>query len=94
MQENTSAGTMHFDTNAIQRAGFEPTVVSPRNSILSEASIRGYWLLPLRWAALSKGRRALLNLDRSQLEDIGVSKDEAMLEGRKPFWDVPQKWCN
>lgn len=94
MQQNTLTATSHFDTNAIQPASFRPTVDSPRDSFPSEASILGYWLLPLRWAALSKGRRALLTLDRSQLEDIGVSKDEAMEEGRKPVWDVPRNWRN
>jgi uncharacterized protein YjiS (DUF1127 family) len=31
-------------------------------------------------------RRALLALDRHLLEDIGVTRAEALTEARKPFW--------
>jgi uncharacterized protein YjiS (DUF1127 family) len=31
-------------------------------------------------------RRALLELDDDQLRDIGISRRQALEEGRKPFW--------
>lgn len=31
-------------------------------------------------------RRSLLQLDDAQLADIGLSRAQAMKEGRKPFW--------
>ncbi|NIE76559.1 DUF1127 domain-containing protein [Pantoea sp. Ap-967] len=31
-------------------------------------------------------RRALLELDDDQLRDIGLSRQQAREEGRKPFW--------
>lgn len=34
----------------------------------------------------SRSRRALLNLDAQQLDDVGLSAEVARHEGRKPFW--------
>ena len=42
--------------------------------------------------ALSRQRRALAQLDESRLNDIGISRDEALKEARRPVWDVPQGW--
>ncbi|MGB0410212.1 MAG: DUF1127 domain-containing protein [Pikeienuella sp.] len=39
-----------------------------------------------RWAAISKERRALRNMTSAQLEDIGLSYDNAMREAARPFW--------
>jgi uncharacterized protein YjiS (DUF1127 family) len=39
-----------------------------------------------RWLARHGQRRALLALEPSQLEDIGVSPAEAWAEAHKPFW--------
>lgn len=35
---------------------------------------------------IASQRRALANLSWSALDDIGVSKAQAMREARKPFW--------
>jgi len=37
-------------------------------------------------------RQALLKLDPSALDDIGLSRDEAMAEAARPIWDVPHIW--
>lgn len=52
------------------------------------------WLNPLaRWIAATRQmyrrrrqRQALLDLEDHQLADIGVSRQQAEQEARKPFW--------
>jgi uncharacterized protein YjiS (DUF1127 family) len=39
-----------------------------------------------RWYINWRTRRQLLQLDRQQLSDIGVSLAEAVAEADKPFW--------
>ena len=36
-------------------------------------------------------RRALARLNAHALEDVGITRDEAMAEARRPFWDLPAK---
>lgn len=38
------------------------------------------------WSARARQRRELLALDEHMLADIGISRGEALAEGRKPFW--------
>jgi uncharacterized protein YjiS (DUF1127 family) len=40
----------------------------------------------LRWHELSRQRRALLALNEHMLKDIAISRGEAALEARRPFW--------
>jgi|28_taG_2_1085356.scaffolds.fasta_scaffold00415_7 uncharacterized protein YjiS (DUF1127 family) len=42
--------------------------------------------------ALMRQRRALAQLDKAALSDIGVSQAEACRESRRPFWDAPDFW--
>lgn len=44
------------------------------------------WLLLESWQERARQRRALLALDDRLLKDIGVSRADALHEGRKPFW--------
>nr|WP_232846225.1 DUF1127 domain-containing protein [Amphritea pacifica] len=39
-----------------------------------------------RWLQRYRSRRLLLRLDREQLKDIGVTREEALEEAGKPFW--------
>ena len=39
-----------------------------------------------RWLQRYRSRRLLLQLDRGQLKDIGITREEALEEARKPFW--------
>ncbi len=41
---------------------------------------------------LVRQRKHLSNLDERQLNDIGISPQEASLEAKRAFWDVPQTW--
>ena len=42
--------------------------------------------------ALWRSRRALGRLGPAQLSDIGVSREAAEAEARRPPWDVPDSW--
>ncbi len=42
--------------------------------------------------ALMRQRRRLAQLDEAALTDIGVSREEAQAEARRPVWDAPQSW--
>lgn len=37
-------------------------------------------------------RRRLAELDDALLRDIGLTRDEARAEARRPLWDVPESW--
>ena len=45
-----------------------------------------------RAARIHRGRQALLSLSDAQLQDIGMTRDEAEREARRPFWDAPTHW--
>jgi uncharacterized protein YjiS (DUF1127 family) len=40
----------------------------------------------LEWQRRTNSRRELLTLDRRLLDDIGISRIDALREGGKPFW--------
>ena len=39
------------------------------------------------WAERSRQRRKLLELDEYRLRDIGLTREQAEAEARRPFWD-------
>lgn len=41
---------------------------------------------------LWRSRRRLDDLDDHLLQDIGLSRDIARTEARRPVWDVPRHW--
>ncbi|MBR9868257.1 MAG: DUF1127 domain-containing protein [Oceanospirillales bacterium] len=45
-----------------------------------------YWSALQCWLQRYRSRRMLLQLDREQLKDIGITREEALEEVRKPFW--------
>lgn len=45
-----------------------------------------FLLLVQAWIEVSRSRRQLLELDETQLKDIGVTRTQANVEGNKPFW--------
>jgi len=50
-------------------------------------------LMQLRQAlALRRQRAHLLRLDDHILRDIGLTRDDALHEGTRPFWDAPTPW--
>ncbi len=49
--------------------------------------------LSLRLAA-RRQRRALAELDAERLADIGLSRDAALKEASRSFWDAPESWTS
>ena len=43
---------------------------------------------------LRRQRKALLNLNADQLDDIGISAQDAPAEAAQPIWNVPAHWKN
>ena len=43
---------------------------------------------------LARQRRALAALDDRALADIGLTRDAAESEARRPFWDAPESWTD
>lgn len=46
----------------------------------------------LKADALRRSRAQLARLDATQLADIGLSREDAVAEARRPLWDVPGHW--
>ncbi|MEM0987845.1 MAG: DUF1127 domain-containing protein [Pseudomonadota bacterium] len=44
------------------------------------------WSTIMLWQARARSRAHLAELDAAQLDDIGVSAEEAHRESAKPFW--------
>ena len=44
-----------------------------------------------RASEVARQRRALLKLGDSALKDFGASRADALNEGTKPWWDLPQR---
>lgn len=42
--------------------------------------------------AVNRSRARLAVLDDHMLRDIGLSRDEALREADRPFWDAPSHW--
>lgn len=45
-----------------------------------------------RAVALWRSRRALAALDAAQLDDVGISAQQAQAEAQRPLWDAPSSW--
>ena len=43
-------------------------------------------------ASLRRQRDALRRLDDTALADLGLTREEAEAEARRPVWDVPENW--
>ena len=41
---------------------------------------------------LRRSRRNLLALDARLLDDVGISRADALAEAGRPIWDVPRHW--
>ncbi|WP_415919951.1 hypothetical protein [Tateyamaria sp. SN6-1] len=57
-------------------------LAAPRRARFSLVTLYSVW----------RSRRALAQLDRARLDDIGVSAERAAHEAAKPVWDVPATW--
>lgn len=43
-------------------------------------------------ASTYRQRRALARLDDNALFDLGISRQDAAAEAKRPLWDVPNAW--
>lgn len=60
------------------------------NTLTGILSHTGLKLPPLaRWIAVMRQRRALARLSDAQLNDLGLSREDAAREAARPFWDLP-----
>ncbi|MCI4662244.1 MAG: DUF1127 domain-containing protein [Neomegalonema sp.] len=48
---------------------------------------RGLKAMLVRWNETIRSRQALAQLSPEQLEDIGLSAEQAKAEAARPFWD-------
>lgn len=46
----------------------------------------------MRYVDLYRQRRALAAMDKAQLMDLGLTREEADIEAARPVWDAPQHW--
>jgi len=42
--------------------------------------------------AFHRTRASLAHLDDAMLSDIGVTREQALKEAKRPLWDVPPTW--
>ena len=63
--------------------GIRPSFAQARTS-----SIADLWRLVSEWSARARQRRDLARLTDGQLWDIGVRREDALVEARKPFWQA------
>lgn len=59
---------------------------------LSSLSHRPNRLGFMSFFSLYRQRRALADLDAHLLQDLGLTKHEAMSEAERPVWDAPSNW--
>ena len=43
---------------------------------------------------LHRSRKSLRHLDAHLLQDIGLSRSQALHEADRPLWDAPERWHN
>lgn len=59
------------------------------------ANRKGF-LSALRWIThalqIRRERQVLADMSTARLEDIGITRDQALDEAGKPVWDVPPHW--
>ncbi|MFN3662902.1 DUF1127 domain-containing protein [Yoonia sp.] len=50
------------------------------------------WRRVMQMIGLARQRRDLRDLDPHLLDDIGITRQDALREAEKPLWDVPRHW--
>ncbi len=73
---------------------------SHTNAISSPPALRVAFQMarPMRWFSVARQvfgilqqRRQLATLSDNQLADIGITREQALIEAARPFWDLPRK---
>ena len=55
-------------------------------------SSRGVWSRIMATLMVYRSRRALAQLDSHILNDIGISRAQALSEAKRAVWDAPDRW--
>jgi uncharacterized protein YjiS (DUF1127 family) len=74
---------------SITKGSIMVTLVKSGISAARHRSFR-QWLR--KSVALSRQRQNLLELDAHLLQDIGITRKQAISEAQRPVWDVPANW--
>ena len=59
--------------------------ITIRNIDLTRTLMKLAWML-YHWQTRAEQRYCLAEMDQRALEDIGLSRGQALAEARKPFW--------
>lgn len=59
---------------------------------LSRTVFRARRFSLLTYLQLARQRRELAQMDDAKLNDLGLTRDDALTEARRPIWDVPSNW--
>ena len=81
--ETYLAETAHFDCT--HQTVAEPTRPVDRQGLSTRLAVffSTFW----RWHQTARQHQALLELDDQLLADIGITREQAKKEARKPFWN-------
>lgn len=58
----------------------------------TKAPRRGFLHMMGNLIALRRERRALAKLSDEMLDDIGISRRDALCESKRSIWDAPDAW--
>ncbi len=70
-------------TVTVSRARVDCAEIKPRRSLRGRIA---------DMVGVHRQRKTLENLDDHMLHDIGISRQDAKIEAKKPVWDVPRHW--
>ena len=68
------------------RPMFGASAARGAHSSTVEHLIRRVFATLVVWSARMEQRRSLAEMDSRQLDDLGLTRDAALAEARKPFW--------
>lgn len=72
--------------DALFRSNWTAAEARSANEDALASVVRGFIVRILFWQERARQRCELLGLEDWQLEDIGVTRAQALEEARKPFW--------
>lgn len=68
------------------------TLISTDTRRRTTVSVPSILTILLNAIELRRQRNLLKSLDECRLNDLGLSREEALSESNRPIWDVPTYW--